>query len=198
MKIKLSIVWLVPAAAWAQSAAPRAPVANYARLPLAFEANVGQSDPAVKFLSHGRGYGLFLTGAEAVLKTGEPSAGSVLRMKLLNANLNSEAVGGQELDGKVNYFLGNDPNQWRTNVPTFGRVTYRTVYSGIDLVYHGDQGGQLEYDFIVAPGADARAIRFGFGQRDGGAPLSTPRWPSGRQSLAGTGTWPWRTLPSST
>ena len=63
-----------------------------------------------------------------------------------------------ELPGKANYFIGNDPGKWRTNVPTYAKVRYASVYPGIDLVYYGTRGGELEYDFVVAPGADPKAI----------------------------------------
>jgi hypothetical protein len=210
-------------------------VAAYGKLPLNFEANQGQTDPRVKFLSRGRGYALFLTGNEAVLslrtqKSGvrsEPQAGgngkfdtgnslkasrqspvvtppshrptdnglrttdafvtpliqnpksqiqnllaargsrvaspespapSVLRLKLVGTSPNAKIAGLDELPGKSNYFLGNDPKKWRTNLPTYAKVRYENVYPGIDLVYYGNQR-QLECDFIVAPGADPRAVR---------------------------------------
>ena len=75
----------------------------------------------------------------------------MLRIKLIGANPQPELVGLEELPGKVNYFIGNDPKKWRTNISTFAKVKYKNVYPGIDLVYYGNQG-QLEYDFIVAPG----------------------------------------------
>ncbi len=95
---------------------------------------------------------------------------AVLRMKLVAANPSPQVTGLDELPGKSNYFLGNDPKQWRTNVPTYAKVRYENVYPGIDLVYYGNQphgpepveGQQLEYDFIVAPGADPGAIRLDF------------------------------------
>jgi hypothetical protein len=194
----------------------------YARLPLSFEANVGQvggqTDPQVKFLSRGSGYTLFLTAREAVLalengsqksklkgqkarvrKQGsllnlaalpgslpptsadnfaprdaaripdpETRAPAVLRMSLVSANPNPQVAGMEELPGKSNYFLGNDPKNWRTDVPNYARVRYQEVYPGVDLVYYGRQG-QLEYDFVVAPGADPRAIGLDVG-RVGNAP----------------------------
>ena len=86
---------------------------------------------------------------------------TVVRMKLVGANPRPQVAGGEELPGKVNYFIGNDPKKWRTNVPTYARVEYRDVYHGVNLVYYGNQR-QLEYDFVVAPGADPRAIRLSF------------------------------------
>src|ERR1017187_3375264 len=160
---------------------------SYGKLPLSFEANHAQTDARVKFLSPTSGYSLFLTGDEAVLtlsgkkpqgfvsghrfsdaasgsRKGVPSAadfttGKVLRMKLRNANPAAKVTGLDQLAGTSNYFIGNDPAKWRTNVPTYAKVKYEGIYSGIDLVYYGNQR-QLEYDFIVAPGADPRRIVF--------------------------------------
>ena len=83
---------------------------------------------------------------------------AVIRLRLVGAKPDAEVTGREELPGKVNYFIGNDPKKWRTNVPTYAKVRYQDVYPGVDLEYYGNQGGQLEYDFIVAPGADPGAI----------------------------------------
>ncbi|HEV2177809.1 MAG TPA: hypothetical protein VGW33_11520 [Terriglobia bacterium] len=77
---------------------------------------------------------------------------AVLHMQLVGANPQAKVEGTDELPGKSNYFIGNDPKKWRTNVPTYAKVRYQGVYPGVDLVYYGNQG-QLEYDFVVAPGA---------------------------------------------
>ncbi|HEX8145226.1 MAG TPA: SBBP repeat-containing protein, partial [Pyrinomonadaceae bacterium] len=89
----------------------------------------------------------------------------LLRMNLLGANRGASVEGLNELEGKVNYFTGNDPSRWRANIPTFGRVRYAEVYPGIDVLYYGNQR-QLEYDFVVAPGRDARAIALKFAGAD--------------------------------
>src|SRR5438094_10478985 len=155
-------------------------LAAYGKLPLSFEANQGQTDPQVKFLSRGRGYTLFLTPTEAVLTltkadahakrriSGEATlsepekrAGTVLRMKLLGANPTPSVTGVEELPGRSNYFVGNDPKKWRANIPTYAKVEYGEVYPGVNLVYHGNQR-QLEYDFVVSPGADPKAITLAF------------------------------------
>jgi hypothetical protein len=91
--------------------------------------------------------------------THQSMTGAVLRMKLRNANPAAKVTGTDELAGANNYFIGNDPAKWRTSVPTYAKVKYEEIYSGIDLVYYGNQR-QLEYDFIVAPGADPRRIAF--------------------------------------
>ena len=156
-------------------------VEAYGKLPLSFEANHGQTDAQVKYLARGRGYTLFLTGTEAVLvfknqpsavsdqrsakterskKTQKPNQ-TVLRMQLVGANPYPNVVGLNKLPGKSNYFIGNDPQKWRTNIPTYAKVRYGDVYPDVDLVYYGNQR-QLEYDLIVAPGADPTAITLAF------------------------------------
>lgn len=152
---------------------------------------MGQSDPAVKFVSRGRGYQLFLTPTEAVLSLqGPPAAASdeldlslgalsdaqapsaraastnVLRMQLRGGNPEAEVSGGHPLAGRVNYLVGADPDGWHTDIPTYGQVACRGVYPGIDAVYYGKQD-QLEYDFIVAPGADPSVITLGFEGAEG-------------------------------
>ena len=142
----------------------------YGQLPLSFEANVGQTDPQVDFISRGSGYTLFLTPREAVLAlraasasapTGGDHQSAVLRMKFAGSEANPRVAGHKELPGKVNYFRGNDPRQWRTGISTYARVAYQNVYPGVDLVYYGNQQ-QLEYDFVVHPGTDPNVIALSF------------------------------------
>src|SRR5713226_6909715 len=155
---------------------------GYGKLPLSFEANQGQTDHAVKFLSRGNGYSLFLTPTAAVLRLGIAERGArnesnerllagaakskrekstVLRMKFAGANPTPQIVGMDQLPGKSNYFIGNDPAKWRTNVPNYAKVKYEDIYPGVDLVMYGNQR-QLEYDLVVAPGADPHNIRLTF------------------------------------
>jgi uncharacterized protein (TIGR03437 family) len=124
---------------------------------LSFEANAGQTDPRVQFLSRGNGHTLFLTSTEAVLRAGH----DVFRMKLAGANPASKAEGAEPRIARSNYFIGNDPAKWRTGVVNYGRVRFAEVYRNIDLVYYG-KDGQLEYDWIVTPGADVSKIRLKF------------------------------------
>ena len=170
----------VPVSVSQSDPAPQSKIVQaYGKLPLSFEANQGQTDAQVKFLSRGSGYALFLTKDEAVFafrndkaKAEAPSArphqqpsallprnSAVLRMKLLNANPAANVSGAEELPGKSNYLIGNDRRKWHSNVPTYAKVKYEEIYPGVDLVYYGT-GRQLEYDFIVAPGADPRRIQF--------------------------------------
>ncbi|HTW48519.1 MAG TPA: SBBP repeat-containing protein [Acidobacteriaceae bacterium] len=132
--------------------------ASYARLPLSFEANAGQADARAQFLARGNGYTLALTadGAELSLRTAQGASGA-LRMEVAGARATAPR-GEAQLPGTVSYFLGNDPAEWRAGIPTYARVRYAGIYPGVDLVYYGTER-QLEYDFALAPGADAGAIR---------------------------------------
>ncbi len=140
--------------------------AAYGHLPLRFEANQGQTDPRVNFLSHGADYSLFLTPTRAVLELQQSGGGNVVAMKVLGANPTSHPVGLGKQVGVSNYFIGNDPAKWHTNIANYARAAYRNVYHGVDLVYHGDQQ-QFEYDFVVHPGADPRAIHLAFAGTQG-------------------------------
>lgn len=163
----------------------------FGKLPLNFEPNQGQADSRVRFLSRAPEYNLFLTRDGAVLVFGESkskvksqkakvwnldiveshfsivnrqssigNSKDVLRMKLVGANVQPTVTGLDELPGKSNYFIGNDREKWRTNVAQYAQVKYENVYPGVDLIYYGNQQ-KLEYDFIVAPGADPKSIDMG-------------------------------------
>ena len=84
---------------------------------------------------------------------------AVVRLKLVGANQNPRVVGVEELPGKSNHFIGNDPKKWQRNVRNYARVRYEQVYAGVDLEYYGNQGS-LEYDFSLAPAANAKQIKF--------------------------------------
>ncbi len=161
----------------------------YGQIPLSFEANRGQVDSRVKYLSRGAGYNLFFARDEAVLslpakteaKTrkeefknpdlisrlsnsdAQTSSASLhtLRLRLAGANPAPRVKGLDKVSGKSNYFIGNDSGKWRTDIPNYSKVEYKQVYKGVDLIYYGNQR-QLEYDFKVAPGADPKTIRLRF------------------------------------
>jgi hypothetical protein len=90
-----------------------------------------------------------------------PSQSAVVRMQLLGGNPAVQLAAAAPNAGKANYFIGNDPSKWHSNVPLFGGVTYRNLYPGIDLAFHG-AGKQLEFDYLVSPGADPKTIALGF------------------------------------
>lgn len=149
----------------------------YAKLPLSFELNRGQARQPIQFLARGDGYNLALLPDKAVLtlsqattkatvatsddKAAAQSVSATVQIKLAGANQQARVSGGAPLPGKSNYFLGADPQKWQTDVPTYAQVKYENVYPGVDAIFYGNQR-QLEYDFIVAPGADPQAIRLDF------------------------------------
>jgi len=153
----------------------------YGKLTLSFEENQGQTAREVRFVSHGSGYELFLTPQEVVValrprthldfsplhrtayiraqrRERQAARMTAIRMRLEGANPVPQITGMEQLPGRANYFIGNDPKNWHTDVPSYARVRYAQVYPGVDLVFYGNQG-RLEYDFVVAPGADPGAIQ---------------------------------------
>jgi hypothetical protein len=163
----------------ALSAAQRGRVqASLGALPLAFEANQGQTDPQVKYMARGNGYTVFLTANDTVfaLQSSEQAATQVngkphftapsktrtaaIHMHLVDGNGQPQIAAGSQLPGHSNYFIGNDRSQWHSNVAQYARVSYRDVYPGVDMAFYGVQK-RLEFDFIVAPGASVAPIRLG-------------------------------------
>src|SRR5437667_5635890 len=148
---------------------------TYGKLPLHFEANRRQTHEDVRFLARGPGYSLFLTPTGAALtltkqessahkpaahgksKPRGPATGTVLRMTFAGANPDPRVTGLEELPGKANYFIGNDPAKWRTSVPTYAKVRYAGLYPRITPLYSGNQRPP-EHDLVVRPGADPTRI----------------------------------------
>jgi len=155
-------------------------VAEYGNLPLVFEPNRGQARGVSDFLARGRGYSIVLNAKQVTLLLGKSPVGAEqhlhrrhsrliesemvsaqsasVAIKLLGSRDAGPALPLEELPGKSNYFIGNEPNKWIANVPHYSRIQYSHVYPGIDLVYYGNRQ-QLEADFIVAPGANPNHIR---------------------------------------
>jgi hypothetical protein len=161
--------------------------ASMKTLPLAFEANHGQTDPHVKYMARATGYTVFLTANDAVfaLHSSSPSAAArvtgaraatapapavepaeannrtaAIQLHLVGGNPQSQIVADSKLPGRSNYFIGSDRSQWHANVDQYARISYRDAYPGVNMAFHGEQK-QLEFDFIVAPGAIPAAIRLG-------------------------------------
>lgn len=152
-------------------------------LPLFFEPNVGQADAAVKFLSRSRYNTLLLTEEGALLsllqaksKEQPPTAAGggenplqfrLLRMKFGgSANPRPQMQGTGKLESKSNYFIGNDPAKWHADIANYSKVQYDELYPGIALVFYSNNEARMEFDFIVAPGADYRQIRMAFDGAD--------------------------------
>jgi len=127
-------------------------------LPLVFEENRGQAAAEVRYLCRREGHDLFLTVRGAVLTLGGTAQ---VEMLLEGIREDADLRGEERLPGHSNYLLGNEPARWRTGVPHFAAVRHEEALPGIDMLFHG-RGALLEYDFIVAPGADPSAITLRF------------------------------------
>ncbi|MBX3080221.1 MAG: SBBP repeat-containing protein [Anaerolineae bacterium] len=160
---------------------------DFGKLPLSFVPNVGQTDQTVRFQVNSLGGTLFFKPQEVVLSLPQPNDAAkfaehkmalrpeemvsdrsklpenqpplMVKMQLIGANGEAEIVGADPLAGIVNYFIGNDPSQWHTNIPTYAGITYRDVYPGTSLHYDGYQG-HLKGTYTVAPNADPSMIRW--------------------------------------
>lgn len=132
-------------------------LASAAVIPLTFEPNTGQTAKQVRYLAHAPHATLWLTDTEVVLGLKQAD----LRMRFAGANRTPRLSAEDPLSSRSNYFLGNDPAQWKKGVPQFGKVRYRDIYPGVDAIFYGN-AGSLEYDLVVAPHADASKIRLDF------------------------------------
>ncbi|MCK4393146.1 SBBP repeat-containing protein, partial [Candidatus Bipolaricaulota bacterium] len=159
--------------------------ANIAELPLSFIANAGQVDANVRFMVKAGAQIIFFTSEEVVFAASEETEGedtrsSAVRLRFTGVNGEVKVEGEKPLPGVANFFLGNDPEQWRANVPTYAAITYQHLYPGIDLVYSGKQG-RLKSEFVVAAGADPTLIIMDYSgvssmyvREDGALVLETP------------------------
>ena len=143
---------------------------NLSNLPLSFEPNVGQTDSAVRFMARSKGMIVYFTDNEIVMSLNRREKGAdgvskanrhVIKMKMTNGRPPLQAQGLDPQGGVSNYYRGNDPKAWQTNVPHYGRVSLSGVYDGVDLVSYGNDQ-KLEYDFVVAPGADPKQVQLAF------------------------------------
>ena len=142
-------------------------------LPMRFEINEGQAGPEADFICRGNSHTVLINSTGMMLSLPDSKASdqstaeapenqtqktaNVLNMKLLGANASAEPSGVDKLVTRSNYFIGNDPEKWRTDIPNFGKVKYEQVYEGIDLLYYGNQG-RMEYDFLLSPGSEPDKI----------------------------------------
>jgi len=173
------VLGVFPLMAATQPVPAKAAASALAKLPLTFEANHGQFDAPVRFLSRTPRYTMFLTPNETVLQL-HGAQHDVIRWHLSGANADPSIQGERPLETRTNYFRGTDRAKWRTDVDNFAQVRYERVYPGVDLVFRGNQQ-QVEYDFTLAPNANAKQIRFAFDgvdsmttKKDGSLLLRTP------------------------
>ncbi len=155
---------VVPAATTAP-AATAVPLASrnvsFPKTPLSFEPNVGQSEPEARFTARGAGYSLELQSASGLFRLAGPKGSVVpktIAMEMVNANRKAGIKGEGQLPGKANYFPTSDPKTWFSNIPTYSRVHYSSVYPGVDVSFYGN-ANRLEYDFTLQPGADPSQIQ---------------------------------------
>jgi hypothetical protein len=154
-------------------------------MPINFIENRGQVDKSVRYYARGNGMTVWFTDTEIVFEmvtskdanavvskskrsplhhksTDIEFERQVIRMKLKGGNESPGVTGRDRRESTVNYFIGSDPINWRTNVPVFNEVYYKDVYAGIDLRFYKANGGQIEYDFVAHPGSDTSAIEIAF------------------------------------
>lgn len=180
----LAIVVIVGLLVWPRTgherfSAQNAKAAAPDGVPLAFVANSGQTDASVRYVAQSRGATLFFTDdAIVVAQTTRPATAprpaaigddglplhttstvNVTRLTFVGASSLATLGAADPLPGRVNYFLGNDPANWRADLPTFATLVYRNLYPGIDLHYQGS-GAQIKGTYQVAPGADPEQIRW--------------------------------------
>jgi uncharacterized protein (TIGR03437 family) len=130
-------------------------------MPVTFEPNRGQTDKQVKFLARGGPSALWLTEQGPVLSAGAGAQSVIYRMRFEGGKRHPKIEAEDSRAGVSNYLTGSDPAKWQVDVPHFGKVRYRDVYPGIDAVFYGN-ANDLEYDFVVSPGADPSKIRVVF------------------------------------
>ena len=166
----------------------------YGNIPLAFTLNEGQAPSAIRFTARGSGCGMAFSPSGTTFLLSRETAGSVARraakksvvfeddptrdnpeyesfalnLSFIGANENPEIQGEDRLPWNNNYFIGNNPDKWRTDVPNYKKIRFKEVYSGIDLVYYGNQK-RVKYDFVVKPGEDPNKIllKYNFGEVGG-------------------------------
>ena len=158
---------------------------TYGKLPLSFIQNNGQVDEKMKYYEKGSGRttsftkdGIYLTlqTQNSRLKNKNLKSeisnlnskselsnlqSEIVKLIPLNANKNPDIIAEGKQEGKVNYFIGNDPKKWKTNVPTYNAVVYREIYKNIDMKFYGNNK-QMEYDIIVKPGADPNVVKLSY------------------------------------
>ena len=165
-----SISCRIAAAALALGLLPGTAAAEGGRIPAAFEPNAGQTDASVRYSLRTQLGTFFFTPSGMVLAPSPQAApdGAPLRMRFLGANPAPPVQGSGPRPGRVNYLVGNDPTKWRTDLQTYGEITYDDLYPGVTLTYSVD-GRPLKGTYAVEPGTDPQRIRWRY--EDGEASL---------------------------
>ncbi len=175
--------------------------ASYGSLPLLFIPNQGQYDRRVAYAVQGRDKSIFFSneGLAFVLSgpVDSPPAGKprtvrdlaphepgppmpqqrwTIKLDFVDANPEARPESLEQAGTVISYFKGQ-PEEWRTGLQASGKIIYRDLWPGIDLIYSGTVH-RLKYDFIVHPGADPARIRLSCRGADGVAVT-----PSGEMEL---------------
>lgn len=130
------------------------------QLPMSFEANQGQAEKEIKFISHGLNYNLLLADNKATLVSNHKE-NSYLSMEFLGANTQPKITGRNLLEAKTSYLLGNNSNNWQKEISNYQQAVYNQLYPGIDLVFYGNQKS-LEYDLVIAPNTNPSLVKIQF------------------------------------
>ncbi len=134
---------------------------SYAKLPITFVPNAGQTDARVRFVAQTGSANFYFTSTEAVFVLAGKKKGVVLRLQFVGANSNPAITGAQLTGAKINYLTGNDPTRWHAGLASYEEIVYHDLWPGIDLVFRGDKS-DLKYEFHVAPGADPNDIALAY------------------------------------
>ncbi|MCU0632200.1 MAG: SBBP repeat-containing protein, partial [Methanolinea sp.] len=165
LKSKLSVILILVAGLLALTILPvvadETVRVDVSRIPLVFIENQGQKSAEVIYHTNAAGHGIFFTPDAVVCAAGNDDAqpGSVVKISVVGQNAGIRVTGEEPLPGTANFFLGNNPEDWATSVPTFGKVRYGNVIPGVDIVYYGTQGA-LKRDIVLAPGIDPAGLKF--------------------------------------
>ena len=140
-------------------------LSKVANAPLYFESNAGQFEGNAAFIARGAECNVSLAPTEARILVGKSTDADAkgpqaVRLQLLGANPSAKIAGRESLPAKANYFVGSEASQWRAGVPLFSKVSVEEVYPGMQVIYYANQSAQLEYDFVLQPGAVPEQIRF--------------------------------------
>jgi hypothetical protein len=152
--------------------------ASHLRLPLHFIANAGQWDADIQFgiisgtdkAAFTREGVRFYTPTERpdvlpLLETGVSDAAATKqtlackKLEFVNPSPNMRIEGVGRVETHTNFYRGNDPGNWHTDVPTYAGVRYVNVWDGIDVEYI-EHEGRLRQRIILHEGADAKRVAF--------------------------------------
>jgi hypothetical protein len=138
-------------------------VGAYEKLPLSFVPNAGQTDPSVRYYAQASGRAFYFTPDRAVFSFSERNRSVALDLRFMGRSPKARLQALHRGSGEVSYMPGSDPQRWHTGLPTYKEIVYRELWPGIDMVFRGE-GGKLEYEFLVRPGANPDDIRLAYGR----------------------------------